>query len=434
MMKQLAESIAAADAVKIASDLVKIPSFSFMENQERDVAVYIYDLFRKEGIETELVEVLPGRYNVTARIPGRCNETPYPAGSENSGQGGPSGSVRGSEGKKSDGNRSGGSLLLTGHLDTVPAYDMEDPFSGRIAGGRLYGRGACDMKGPLASIIAAVIGIHRSGIALQGDLLFAGLIDEEEKGKGVEYLVRHGPLADAVINGEPTNMKAAIGHKGLEWIKIKVIGKKVHGGRMDEGVNAILMASRLIQRIYEEYVPRLKERKHPVLGFPTINVGKIEGGDQPSTVPGSCTLEIDRRWVPEETLEQVYGELKELIAEMQQEDPRFRAEVFGMFSPGELLAHRPFCTDEGDPVVQSIERAFEQAGRPYEGVTVFPAWSDAGVMAAFTSMKCIVMGPGDLALAHSAEESIDTEEIRKAALIYACLACDYCGAEDENKR
>lgn len=370
-----------------------------MENQEHDVAQYICDLFRSEGIESETVEVMPGRCNVIARLPG---------------------------------NGSGRSLMLSGHLDTVPAYDMEDPFSGRIDNGKLYGRGACDMKGPLASMIAAMIGIHRSGISLRGDLLFVGLIDEEEKGKGVEYLIQHGPLADAAVNGEPTNMQPAIGHKGLEWIRIEVFGKKVHGGRMDEGVNAIVMASRLIQRIYGEYVPVLNQRKHVVLGYPTINVGKIIGGDQPSTVPGRCTIEIDRRWIPEENLEQVYRELNEIVDDLQKEDPAFRAEVCSMFSADELLPHRPFFTDTGDPLIASVRRAIEQAGYPYEGVTTFPAWSDAGTMDAFTRMKCIVMGPGDLALAHSAEESIEIEDIKKAALIYGCLAYDYCGAAGEN--
>lgn len=400
MIRHLKDSIAKVDAVKIASDLVKIPSFSFMENQEREVAYYIYDLFQREGIESEIVEVMPGRCNVIARLPGRGN---------------------------------GSSLMLSGHLDTVPAYDMEEPFSGKIADGKLYGRGACDMKGPLASMIAAMIGIHRSGILLQGDLLFIGLIDEEEKGKGVEHLIQHGPLADAVVNGEPTNMQPAIGHKGLEWIKIKVFGKKVHGGRMNEGINAIVMASRLIQRIYDEYVPKLNQRKHAILGFPTINVGKIMGGDQPSTVPGSCIIEIDRRWVPEENLGQVYRELNEIIDDMQKEDPGFRAEVHSMFRPGELLPHRPFCTDRKDPLIKSAQRAIEQAGYPYEGLTTFPAWSDAGTMAAFTDMKSIVMGPGDLALAHSADESIDIEDIQKAALIYGYLAYDYCGAADKDQ-
>lgn len=133
-----------------------------------------------------------------------------------------------------------------------------------------------------------------------------------------------------------------------------------------------------------------------------------------------------------ENLEQVYRELNEIVDDLQKEDPAFRAEVCSMFSADELLPHRPFFTDTGDPLIASVRRAIEQAGYPYEGVTTFPAWSDAGTMDAFTRMKCIVMGPRDLALAHSAEESIEIEDIKKAALIYGCLAYDYCGAAGEN--
>lgn len=398
MIKRVGDSIADVDAIKIASDMIRIPSYSFMDDQELLVAGYIYELFKSEGIDAEMAEVLPGRCNVTAKLKGRGD---------------------------------GKSLMFTGHLDTVPQYDMEDAFSGSVRDGRVYGRGACDMKGPLASMIAAMIGIHRSGISLGGDLIFAGLIDEEEKGKGVEHLVKCGPAADAAITGEPTNMQPAIGHKGLEWIKIKVFGKKVHGGRMDEGINAIVMASILIRSIYDEYVPGLKQRKHEILGSPTINIGKIQGGDQPSTVPGSCFLEIDRRWIPGESKEQVYKELNDIIEGIKKDNPAFQAEVYDMFGRDELLPHMPFCTDKDDSLLGSVEKAVKRAGGDYKGVTTFPAWSDAGIMASNTDMKCIVMGPGDLALAHSAEESIGVDEIKKAALIYGYLACDYCGAKNE---
>ena len=392
------ENMGRINVVEIASDLVKIPSFSFMENQERDVAVYIQKLFLEEGIPTERIEVEPGRYNVTACLKGT------------------------GEGK---------SLMLSGHLDTVPPYGMEDPFSGRVSEGKLYGRGSCDMKGPLAAMVAAVIGVHRAGIRLKGDLYFAGVIDEEEKGKGTEYLVENGPYTDAAIIGEPTGMQIAIGHKGLEWIKIIVYGKKVHGGKMDQGVNAIVMASKLIDRIYADYVPKLNLREHRILGHPTINMGKIQGGDQPSTVPGICTIEIDRRWIPGESLKQVYEELEEIAADMQRQDPKFRAEIQGIFSPEELLPHKPFCTDEGDPLIESIRRAMDQIGCQMKELTVFPAWSDAGVLSGYTKTKCVIMGPGDLALAHSSEESIATEDLEKAAQLYGMLALEYCGIEGE---
>jgi acetylornithine deacetylase/succinyl-diaminopimelate desuccinylase len=394
MTREWTEEIEKVDVAGIASQMVKIPSDSFRDHQEEEVAFFVHHLFRQEGISSKLVEVIPGRYNVVAKIPGKGG---------------------------------GKSLLLTGHLDTVPPYDMEDPFSGEIHDGVLYGRGSCDMKGPLAAMIAAMMGIHRAKIALEGDLIFVGLIDEEEKGKGVEYLIQNGPWADAVINGEPTNLKPAIGHKGLEWMVVKIRGKTVHGGKMEEGINAIMMAARFLNRIQEEYMPALQERRHPVLGVPTINVGKIQGGDQPSTVPGSCRMEIDRRWVPAENREQVYQELKAILKALEEEDSAFHGELLEMFTPGELLAHPPFYTDPKDPLVLAAQEALEQEGVSPGGVTVFPAWSDAGTMAAFTSMKCIVLGPGDLALAHSGKESIPVEELRKAAKVYGRLACLYCG-------
>lgn len=390
------EKIKQVDVINIASNMVKIPSYSFMENQEQEMASYIERLFLEEGIPFSKTEIEPGRFNLTAWLKGKGY---------------------------------GKSLMLSGHLDTVPPYDMENPFSGRVDGGRLYGRGSCDMKGPLASMIAAVIGIHRSGIRLKGNLYFTGVIDEEERGKGIEYLVNNGPYTQAAVIGEPTGMRIAIGHKGLEWIKIIVYGKKVHGGKMDRGINAIVMASKLIDRIYTDYVPKLNERFHPILGNPTINIGKINGGDQPSTVPGICTIEMDRRWIPEESLEQVYEELREIIEKMQKQDPKFRAEILGVFNPEELLPHRPFCTDPEDPLIHSIHCAMDSIGCKKKDLIAFPAWSDAGILSGYTKTKCVVMGPGDLTLAHSADESISTGDLKKAALLYGALALEYCGVE-----
>lgn len=382
--------------VSIAANLVRIPSYSGLENSESAVAAYIHELLTAEGIQTDLTEVEAGRFNVTGIL---------------------------------QGTGKGRSLMLCGHLDTVPAYGMEDPFSGRVECSKLYGRGSCDMKGPLAAMLAAFISIKRSGILHPGDLIFAGVIDEEQMGKGIEYIAQHGPFVDATVIGEPTDMRLALGHKGLEWLKINVYGKKVHGGSMDKGINAIAMASRLIARIYGQYAHILKRRRHPMLGYPTINIGKIEGGDQPSTVPGLCTLEIDRRWIPEENIEQVYDELTAIITKLHQQDPKFNAEIKSFFPTGELLPHKPFCTDESDPIVQSAYRAMRQAKYKKMKPTVFPAWTDAGILAAFTQTKCIIIGPGDLTLAHTSEEFIETEDLKRAAQFYGNLALDYCGKQ-----
>ena len=381
------------EAVKIASDLIRIPSYSHTENQEKGVAEYIYNLLKNENIPVELKEVLKGRFNVTAIIKGEGN---------------------------------GKSLMLSGHLDTVPPYDMENPFAPVLKEGVIYGRGACDMKGPVSAMLLSLIALKRSGISLKGDVLFTGVIDEEEKGKGAEYIVKNGPFTDGAIIGEPTDMKIAVGHKGLEWIKVKVMGKKVHGGRMDEGINAIVMASKLIDKIYDEYVPKLKERHHEILGKPAINIGKISGGDQPSTVPGECILEIDRRWIPSESREQVYEELNQIIEELKAEVKGFYAEIYDMFENDKLLSHKPFYTDKDDPLVKASKKALSLSERETDE-TVFPAWSDAGTIAAYTKTKCIVMGPGDLALAHGKEESIPIKEIVDAAGIYTNIILEYCG-------
>ena len=400
--KILMEQLNGVDVVQIASALVRIPSYTFLHEQEKEIAFYIRDLFRAEGIPVETPEVEEGRYNVTAVLKGVGD---------------------------------GKSLMLSGHMDTVPVYDIKEPFSGRIENGRVYGRGACDMKGPLAAMIAAMIGIKRAGITLPGDLYFTGVIDEEEQGKGVEYLIKNGPTADAVVVGEPTTMLVAVGNRGLEWIKIEVHGKKVHGGAQVEGISAIQMASRLVDRIYTEYAPAIAQRKHPVLGHGTVNVGRIYGGDQPSTVAGSCTLEIDRRWIPGESPEQVYRELNAIVDELHREDKRFKAEVKNYYSAEELQPHRPFCTDPADPFVRAAVSAIEQnatqkgrtASAEKTALTYCPCWTDAGMLAALTDSKCIIFGPGEMALAHTSEESIGTEELQEAAAIYALLALEYCG-------
>ncbi len=383
-----------ADAVQLTADLVRIPSCVQTEIREHQVVAYIHQVLVSEGIPVELQPAQLGRDNVIATLKG---------------------------------GGSGRSLMLCGHMDTVPPYGMTDPYSGRVADGILYGRGACDMKGGLAAMLAALIGIQRSGVRLAGDLVLAAVIDEEEMGKGIDFVAEQGPIVDGAVIGEPTDLKVALGHKGLEWLKIEVQGKKVHGGRLELGVNAISMAARLLARIYNDYVPRLNERVHPVLGRPTINAGRISGGDQPSTVPDLCTIEFDRRWVPSESLESVYSELNEIVADLHRQDERFKARVSGYYPAESLLPHNPFCTNPADALVKSALRAKSVCGLELGELTAFPAWSDAGILAACTRASCIVLGPGDLALAHTARECVPTIQLRQAARLYAAMALDFCG-------
>lgn len=389
---------------QLASALVKIPSCTSGKGGERAMAEYILQVFRKEGVDAELKEVCGGRTNVYA-------------------------SVKGSGG--------GRSLMLTGHLDTVPAYGMENPLSGEIRDGRLYGRGACDMKGALAAMIQAVISIKRDAVKLRGDLYFAGVIDEEETGRGTEALVKSGPYTDGAIIGEPTDLRIGAGNKGLEWMEILVKGKTVHGGAMEKGVNAISKAAKLINRLETDYIPQLERKRHPLLGPPTLNFGTIEGGDQPSSVPGQCIIRVDRRWVPEETLEEVYAGMQSIIDDLKREDPQFDAELRDMFEQDDLLPHQPFSTEETDPLIISTRKAMQRleresgmpAGSIRQELTLFPAWSDAGFLSNLTKASCIILGPGDLTVAHTKQESIALEEIHQAACLYRMIGTEYCGVE-----
>jgi len=387
-------SIKTPDPVQLTKDMVRIKSYSFMEKQEAEISQYILDFFLEHGIKAYRRELVPGRYNVFAVLEGTERENAP-------------------------------SLLLSGHMDTVPAYDFENAFEPREDEEYLYGRGTVDMKGALAAMMCAMVSLKESGTTLKGDLIFCAVADEEEAGIGTESLIQTGPEATYAVIGEPTDLEIALGHKGLEWIEVSFKGKKVHGGAQKDGVNAIMMAGRFLQKLEREYLPKLEKRTHPVLGQATLNIGTITGGDQPSTVADRCSLRLDRRCLTSETIEQVYMELQQLADELHAEDPKFEAEIRDVFN-GETLPHIPFCTDPESPVVKAAAGAVRATGKE-PVLTCFPAWSDAGFMAAGTKSQCIVFGPGELSVAHSVHERISKAELLRAAEIYEAMAREICG-------
>jgi succinyl-diaminopimelate desuccinylase len=394
-MKDVMKIAATLDVESLALDLIGIPSYSHTPRQEEKVADYIVSYFQKYGIEVTRQPVAEGRPNVIARIPGN----------------------------------GGASIMLNGHIDTVPPYDMINPFLGIIEDGNLRGRGACDMKGPIAAMMTAMAAIKLSGVTPGGDIYFSAVVDEEEKGIGVEALIRNWPNVDAVIVGEGTDLDVCLGHKGLEWIKIEVSGKKTHSGNAKAGINAITMAGRLITYIADEYGLILDARIHPILGQSSINIGTISGGDQPSTVADFCQLTIDRRFIPEETREQVYQELVQAAESMQARYPGFSAKVSNFFEEEELLPHLPFCTDENRPIVAAIkETILAQLGKE-PIIRGLSAWTDAGMIHSQTNADCIVFGPGSLNLAHTANESIPIDQLRQAVLLYIGIALKFLGGE-----
>lgn len=383
---------------ELTSDLVKIKSYSGMESQEQEVAEYIRDFLAFNGIEVSLTDATPGRPNVIARIDGENH----------------------SIGK-------GPVLMLNGHIDTVPAYDMERAFEGEIREGRVFGRGSCDMKGPVAAMMAAMVAIKRSGIQLAGQLVFAGVADEEIAGIGTKALLKDWCGADAVIVGEPTSLKIGLGNKGLEWIKVDFFGRKVHGGSQDKGVNAINMAAKFINFITDEYVPKLAERKVEYLGSASLNIGTINGGDQPSTVADRCVVTFDRRSVPGESVEDVYREINDIINTLSQRYPGFKAKVRDCLEGKNDLPHEGFCTPPESHIVRAVQKAARAQDMEPPQLVGLSCWTDAGFIANNTDAECIIFGPGDMAVAHTADEYISIEQLQQAAIMYAMTALEYCG-------
>lgn len=394
-MNDVLKIAATLDVESLAVDLIRIPSFSHTPRQEEKVADYIVSYFEKYGIEVRKQPVEEGRPNVIARIPGT---------------GGPS-------------------IMLNGHIDTVPPYDMKDPFSGKIENGCILGRGACDMKGPVAAMMTAMAAIKLAGITPGGDIYFSAVVDEEEKGIGVEALIRDWPDVDAVIVGEGTDLEICLGHKGLEWIKIEVAGLKTHSGNAKAGINAITMAGRLIAYLADEYGLILDRRIHGILGQSSINIGTISGGDQPSTVADFCQLTIDRRFLPEETWEQVYRELVQATQVLAARYPGFSAKVSNFFEEDGLLPHLPFCTEEDRPIVFAMKDTIRTQLGKEPMVRGLSAWTDAGMIHSQTNTDCIIFGPGSLSLAHTANESIPIDQLRQAVLLYAGIALKFVGGE-----
>jgi len=394
-LSRLERELTHADTERILSDLVSIPSHPEAPGAEGPLAEFIARFFQAQGIEVEISEAAPGRPNLTAR-------------------------VRGTGG--------GRTLLLCGHLDTVPPYGMRDPFSPRVRDGYLYGRGSTDMKAGLAAMMAALAAVRRAGISLARDLAFGGVADEELGSLGAGALARSGFKADGAIIGEPTELRVCLGHRGLEWLEAEFLGRTVHGGDQDRGINAIVHAARFIGRIESELAPALKLRRHPLLGPSTVNIGKIEGGTQPSTVAGECRVLIDRRYLPSERYEEVLSEFRVMLEESAKGTPGLRTSLKVMDASVMAggLVHAPSLLAEDHPLALACREAFPGPdGKPAPFIA-FPAWTDAGVLSEYAKIPTVICGPGKLESAHSDGECVELAQVRACALAYARTALEFC--------
>jgi len=320
------------------------------------------------GLEVEFQDVLPGRSNLVVRLP-------------------PSGRIR-------------SRILLAPHLDTVTAATLSQ-FTPIRKSGRLFGRGACDTKGSVAAMFTAVCRLARSARRpKETEIVFAGLVDEENAQAGSRALVRGGFKADLAIVGEPTRLRVVTAHKGSVWFRLETCGKSAHGARPELGRNAVHAMARIVEALETDYAEGLRGRRHALLGAATVNVGVIRGGTQPNIVPDRCVIEVDRRTLPGET------------------DSGVRREVAGFLKARGLQAGfesskdapcRPLETAPGLALVRQFLACAGQ--RNPSGVDFF---CDAAVLAG-GGMPSVVFGPGDIAQAHTAQEWIDLEQLDRAA-------------------
>ena len=316
-------------------------------------------------------------------------------------------------------------LAWNGHLDTVPAGDPSTwssaPFEGAVVDGRLVGRGACDMKGPIASALAAVAAIRRAGLSLAGTLDLHLVADEEHAGiHGTKVLGEQGLLdQDAAIVGEPSEMEIALAERGGAWVRAVAHGKAAHGSQPDRGVNAILTMSRFLLRLPEA----LPDRVHPLVGAPTVNVALVSGGSAPNVVPDRCEVEIDRRIVPgENDPEEVLAPFRALVDELVAERPETAIEV-------SLRDWTEAAETTGDSAIAAIVRdsIAAETGSPPPFVG-FTGITDARFYINDAHIPTVIAGPGSLSLAHTANESIALSEMVVAARAYARVFVGYLGS------
>ncbi|HSA96465.1 MAG TPA: M20 family metallopeptidase [Acidobacteriota bacterium] len=376
--------------VALLQNMVRAPSHPAVARQEEGTALALRAYLEGYGIPCELIEVREGRPNLFASIAGP---------------------------------KAGRHLLLCGHMDTVPPNDgsAADFFSAKIENGRVFGRGTVDMKGALAAMAGALVAIQASGGLGAGRVTLAAIIDEELESLGAEHLIKSGFRADGAVIGEASANRVAIGHKGLEWLEARFFGKAVHGSVREEGIDAIGAAAQFIMLIETELIPGFEHRPDPLLGPSAINIGTIRGGQQPSIVAGECRVQVDRRWVSTESVDDVFTGLETLLAKVRAARPGLRTELVRMPEGMATMLHGPLVIDPGHPLVLAARQALAGAGRD-DATTFFPAWTDGALLSREAGIPTIVWGPGEVKLAHSAEESVAVEEILLAARLYADAA------------
>lgn len=384
---KVVERLDEAEAVKVLQEILRYNTVN-PPGQEMKLAQYIAEKLAQYGIDSHTDYLADGRANVIGSIDG---------------------------GKERQG------LLFNGHLDVVPPGELSwrhDPFSGVIEDGKVFGRGASDMKGGLAAMVVAATLIAQADISLKGDLLIAGTAGEESDSIGAFDFLAKGYLKNvgAAVIGEPSNMKLFSATKGTLWIEFTTSGKTAHGSMPDLGNNAIMQMNALITELshYQfDYTP------HELLGDPTMNIATIKGGVKTNVVPDVCTLSIDMRTVPGQDHQTIINDFEKIIEALSVSVPGFQATL-------KVTNNRPPVETPVDSqfMMQGIKAADEALN-----VKLVPCgvnyYTDASVFVPKTGIPTIMFGPGDEKMAHQPNEYVEVEKYLDAIKFYVALALEY---------
>ncbi len=381
------------DVLELAQRLIAVPSVSPMRPAapgdppcERAMTEFLLDWFAERGIAAESVEATSGRTSVVATLPGEAGR---------------------------------GTLILDAHQDTVPpAAESDRPFEGRIVGGRLCGRGACDVKGPMAAMLVAFERLATRPSAQRPPLAFIASCDEEFGQAGAIDVVnrwQHGEFAsrvpqrvDAVVVAEPTGLQPVVAHNGVLRWTITTRGQAAHSSRPELGASAIERMG-LVIAAWSRLAERLRTAgiEHPRCGRPRTSIGRIIGGTAVNIVPDRCEIEIDRRLVPGETFEGVRRETAELLASI----PAAQA------TSGEAWTESlPLVDDRNGSLAAALADQVERLGRPSAPIGV-PFGTHAPRYAKLGA-PVVVFGPGSIDQAHTIDEWIAIDELAAAVDVF----------------
>ncbi|UKZ93319.1 uncharacterized protein TrAFT101_008238 [Trichoderma asperellum] len=386
---EVPHDVASDDPVELTQTLVRInsasPSLGSIPGPgETAIARYITAWMEHRDIETHWIEPTPGRPSVV-------------------------GVVRGSGGGKS--------LMLNGHTDTVNITEYEgDPLSGDIRDGKLYGRGAADMKCGVAAAMVALANAKKQG--LKGDVIFAGVADEEFASIGTQQVLEAGWTADAALVNEPTNLEIMYAHKGFIWFEVDIHGLASHGSRYDLGIDAICKAGYFLVELDKHATHLTQQAGDPTLGPGSIHASIINGGEEISSYPSFTQIQLERRTVAGETQESVEKELREILDGLVERIPNFKYDIRATFqrSPFKASLDHPFTKLVRKQITHTLGEEAVVVGAPY--------WTDCALLAD-QGIPVLLWGPKGAGL-HGKVEYVEVDSINQVADTLTAIAAEFC--------